>query len=50
MQECVCDTRQRLIDTWASMSQYVIDEAVLFKGESGYVHARKRQDIALYMC
>jgi len=32
------DLKQRLIDTWTSRSQNVIDEQLLI-GESGYVHA-----------
>jgi len=33
------DLKQRLTDTWASVSHNISDEAV--NGESGYVHARK---------
>jgi len=31
--------KQRLIDTWASVSQYIADE-LLINGDSGYLHTR----------
>ena len=43
------DLKQRLIDTWASVSQNT--SANLFiNGESGDVQARRRMDIALNVC
>ena len=43
------DLKQRLIDTWALLSQKVIDEA-LVNGESGYVQAWRQKDITLNIC